>query len=503
MFIWSEINPAIFGAIFQGVMDQEERRSLGAHYTSEENILKVLEALFLDDLYDEFERSKNTVRELESFHEKLASLTFLDSACGSGNFLVMTYQKLRELEFEVLKMIHDSSQLRMVDIFVKVSIDQFYGIEYEEFPTEVAKVSMLLIKHLMDQRVSNHFGFNLIDFPVKENANILNANALRVDWNDLIDAVNLDYIIGNPPFVGARIMASRQKKDIHLVLEGIKNIGNLDYVSAWYAKAADMIEENKDLKAAFVSTNSICQGEQVAILWKYFRQWYGAREFINNEPRYCLYLGDANPRDLRKMPLVIERIENVRKLRLKSKSEGTRKIADIPTKFHITNISNGDYLLIPETSSENRKYIPIGFMNKESLASNAVRIMPNATTYHFGILTSNVHNAWIRMVGGRLKSDYRYSKNIVYNNFPWPQVDKASKDNVAEYAKAVLNVRKKYSDWSYADLYGVLFMPKDLIRAHRELDKAVWEAYGRAWNISSEKECVSHLMKIYNNLIRC
>lgn len=618
-FNWSEINPAIFGAIFQGVMNQEERRNLGAHYTSEENILKVLEPLFLDELYDEFEISKSTLKELSTFQDKLASLTFLDPACGSGNFLVITYQKLRELEFEVIKMIYDKDQKIMTDYLTKVSINQFYGIEYEEFPTEVAKVSMILMKHLMDQQINNHFGHNAPDFPIKENANILNSNALALDWNKLIKSKNLNYIIGNPPFIGARIMNDEQKSDINHVFKDIKNIGNLDYVSAWYSKATDMIKDNRDLRVAFVSTNSICQGEQVAILWKnlledkfckidfayrtfkwsneakykaavfcvivgfssrlkkidkkiiyesdgtykearningylldaeniyissrtrpicnvpeigignkpidgsnylfkkdemenfikrepkskiYFKKWYGAREFINNIPRYCLYLGDAKPSDLKNMPLVIERIENVRELRLQSRSKGTRKIAQTPTKFHVTNISKSPYLLIPETSSERRKYIPIGFMNEDTLASNAVRIMPNATKYHFGILTSNVHNAWMRVVGGRLKGDYRYSKNIVYNNFPWPMVNGEIKDDISKKADIVLKTREKYSDWSYADLYDPLFMPVDLQRAHRNLNKSVWEAYDKAWNIASEEDCVEHLMELYNDLIK-
>lgn len=618
-FTWSEINPAIFGAIFQGVKNQEERRNLGAHYTSEENIIKVLEPLFLDELYDEFERSKSTVRELRVFQNKLASLTFLDPACGSGNFLVVTYQKLRELEFEVIKMIYDRDQTTFTGTMTKVSINQFYGIEYEEFPTEVAKVSMILMKHLMDQQINNHFGYNTPDFPIKENANIVNNNALTLHWNSLIEAKNLDYIIGNPPFIGARLMNNDQKSDMNQVFKDLKNVGNLDYVSAWYSKAADMIKENRNLRVAFVSTNSICQGEQVAILWKYiledksckidfayrtfkwsneakykaavyciivgfsnsfkkiepkiiyendgtfkeaeningylvdaknvyidsrtkplsdvpeigignkpidganylfkkeemeefikkepnskryFKKWYGAREFINNDPRYCLYVGDAKPSDLKNMPLVMERIKNVRELRLGSKSKGTRKIAETPTKFHVTNISSDEYLLIPSTSSENRKYIPIGFMSNDSLASNAVLIMPNATKYHFGILTSNIHNAWMRTVGGRLEMRYRYSKNIVYNNFPWPNADGEVKRKVAEKADKILQIRAKYIDWSYADLYDPLFMPGDLLNAHRDLDYTVWEAYGKAWNISSEEACVEHLMKLYGDLVK-
>ena len=618
MFNWSEINPTIFGAIFQGVMDQEQRRNLGAHYTSEENIMKVLEPLFLDELYDEFERSKSTVKELKNFQHKLASLKFLDPACGSGNFLIMAYQKIRELEFEIMKMIYDNRELQMIGVKNIVHINQFYGIEYEEFPVEIAKVSMILMKHLMDQKVSNYFGFNIIDFPIKENANIINANALRIDWNELIDAKELDYIIGNPPFVGARLMNNEQKSDINLVFNGIKNTGNLDYVSAWYAKSGKMIKENRDLRVAFVSTNSICQGEQVSVLWKYilednfckidfayrtfkwsndakykaavyciiigfssvnkgvgkktiyendgtfqeaqningylvdadnayiesrrkplcdvqeigmgnqpiddgnylftkeemeefikkepkskkyFIEWYGAREFINNNPRYCLYLGDLEPSKIRTMPHIMERVEKVREFRLKSNRKNTLKIANTPTKFQTTNISKSNYLLIPRVTSENRKYIPIGFMSSNSIASDAVLIMPNASIYHFGILTSNVHNTWVRVVGGRLKVDYRYSKNIVYNNFPWPETNEKVKIIISQKAELVLKVRQKYKDWSYADLYDPLFMPEGLLKAHRQLDKAVWEAYGEAWNIDSESDCVEYLMKLYTKLI--
>lgn len=584
MFNWSEINPSIFGAIFQGVMNQDQRRNLGAHYTSEENIMKVLEPLFLDP------------------------------ACGSGNFLIMAYQKIRELEFEVMKMIYDNRELQMIGAKNIVHINQFYGIEYEEFPVEIAKVSMILMKHLMDQQISNYFGFNIIDFPIRENANIINDNALRIDWNELIDAKELDYIIGNPPFIGARLMNREQKADINLVFNGVKNIGNLDYVSAWYAKSAEMIQENTDLKVAFVSTNSICQGEQVSILWKYilenksckidfayrtfkwsneakykaavycviigfssvikkvdkkiiyendgtfqeaqningylvdadnvyiesrrkplcdvieigmgnqpidngnylftkeemetfikeepqskryFIKWYGAREFINNSPRYCLYLADEKPNHIKTMPLVMERVENVREFRLKSIRKNTFKLANTPTMFQTINISKDNYLLIPRVTSEKRIYIPIGFMSSNSMASDAVHIMPNANIYHFGILTSNVHNAWMRVIGGRLKGDYRYSKNIVYNNFPWPKTNEEVKIIVSQKAELVLKVRKKYQDWSYADLYDPLFMPKDLLKAHKDLDRAVWEAYGKSWNIDSEADCIKYLMKLY------
>lgn len=614
-FDWTQISPAIFGAMFQGVMKPQERRELGAHYTSRENILKVIQPLFLDALYEEFERSKNTTAELQAFHKKISSLTFLDPACGCGNFLIVTYEKLRELEFEILKLLAGDNQMVLFDAPTKVSIKQFYGIEIEEFPCEIAKVSMLLMKHLMDQEVSHYFGGNFIDYPIRDNVNIVNANALRIDWNDVIPASKLNYIMGNPPFNGARTMSSEQKADLEHVFGDLKNSGNLDFVTPWYKKAADMMDSNTSIQSALVSTNSIVQGDQAGILWEYmfdrkfeinfayrtfkwsnaakgkaavhcviigfakegtwrkprtifdgllaskvsqinqylidgpkiiiksrsqplcdvpeigignkpiddgnylftkdemdefiskepgaaqyFRPWYGAQEFINRNPRYCLYVSEVVPSELRKMPLVMQRIENVRKYRLKSRSQGTVNLAKFPTKFHVTNIPKSTYLIIPETSSENREYIPIGFMQPVALCSNAVRILPNATLYHFGVLTSSAHMAWMRTVAGRLKSDYRYSKDIVYNNFPWPEKTEETVAQIEKTAQAILDTRANYPDRSYADLYDPLFMPSDLRKAHTANDKAVWEAYGKAWPFDDEPACVAHLMKLYQQL---
>ena len=610
-FDWTQISPAIFGAMFQGVMNPQERRELGAHYTSEDNILKVIRPLFLDELYEEFERSKNTTAELQAFHKKISSLTFLDPACGCGNFLIITYQKLRELEFQVLKLLKDN-QMVLFDAPTKVSINQFYGIEIEEFPCEIAKVSMLLMKHLMDQEVSHYFGGNYLDYPIRDNVNIVNANALRIDWNDVIPASKLNYIMGNPPFNGARIMSSEQKADLEHVFGDLKNSGNLDYVTPWYKKAADMMESNTSIHSALVSTNSIVQGDQAGILWEYlfdrrfeinfayrtfkwsnaakgkaavhcvivgfakegswrksreifdglnankasqinqylidapkviikarsrptcdvpeigignkpiddgnylftkdemdefiikepraaqfFHPWYGSQEFIDRQPRFCLYLGDASPTEIKKMPSVLERVENVRMFRLKSKSLGTVALAKYPTKFHVQNIPTKTYLIIPETSSENREYIPIGFMDPSSLSSNAVRILPCASLYHFGILTSSTHMAWMRTVAGRLKSDYRYSKDIVYNNFPWPEKNEETVARIEKTAQTILDARANYPDRSYADLYDPLFMPPDLRKAHIANDKAVWEAYGKAWPLDDEPACVAHLMKLH------
>jgi len=614
-FDWTQISPAIFGAMFQGVMNPQERRELGAHYTSRENILKVIQPLFLDALYEEFERSKNTTAELQAFHKKISSLTFLDPACGCGNFLIVTYEKLRELEFEILKLLAGDNQMVLFDAPTKVSINQFYGIEIEEFPCEIAKVSMLLMKHLMDQEISHYFGGNYLDYPIRDNVNIVNANALRIDWNDVIPAHQLDYIMGNPPFNGARTMNSDQKADLSHVFGDLKNSGNLDFVTPWYKKAADMMDSDTSIQSALVSTNSIVQGDQAGILWEYmfdrrfeinfayrtfkwsnaakgkaavycvivgfakegtwrkprtifdglnarrtsqinqylidapnviiksrsqplcdvpeigignkpiddgnylftkdemeefickeagaaqyFRPWYGAKEFINRQPRYCLYVAEVAPNELRKMPLVVQRIENVREYRLKSKSQGTVDLSQYPTRFHVTNIPESTFLVIPETSSENREYIPIGFLHSDVLCSNAVRILPNATLYHFGVLTSSAHMAWMRTVAGRLKSDYRYSKDIVYNNFPWPEKTEEKVARIEKTAQAILDARSNYPDRSYADLYDPLFMPPDLRKAHIANDKAVWEAYGKAWPLDDEPACVAHLMRLYQQL---
>ncbi|MDR4926519.1 DNA methyltransferase [Peribacillus simplex] len=612
-FDWSYISPAIFGAMFQGVMNPKERRELGAHYTSEENILKLIKPLFLDELWEEFEKSKSTKAEIKAFHNKLASLNFLDPACGCGNFLIIVYREIRLLEFEVLKMLYDNRQLTIIDGFCEISIEQFYGIEYEEFPCQIAQVGLLLMKHQLDKEVSNYFGMNIIDFPIKETANIVYGNALRIDWEEVVPKEKLTYIIGNPPFIGARMMSVEQKEDIVRVFGKIKNVGNLDYVTAWYKKASDIMQDSI-IRTAFVSTNSITQGEQVSILWKplfeelnirinfayktfkwsneakgkaavycvivgfstvsklekkvifngdiielasninpylidaphvwinsrskplsevpeigignkpidggfylftedeknefiseepgsekLFRPWIGSHEFINRYYRFCLWLGDCSPSELRKLPKVKQRIEAVRKFRLESKSAGTRKLADTPTRFHVKNMPSSPYVVIPEVSSERRRYIPIGFVTPDILSSNLVKIIPDATLYHFGILTSNVHMAWVRAVCGRLKSDYRYSKDIVYNNFPWPNPTEKQKEVIVEKAQKILTVRDLYPDNSLADLYDPVTMPAELVKAHNILDREVCKAYGTVWK--TEVECVADLMRIYQNLV--
>lgn len=668
-FDWSKISPAIFGSMFQGIMEPDQRREIGAHYTSEENILKVINPLFMDDLWAEFERVKSTPKKLEAFHEKIAHLRILDPACGCGNFLITTYKELRRLELEIIKMEYPSRQ-RLLDVspLIKVSIDQFYGIEILEFPCEVARTGMWLVEHLMNREVGEWFGMAYADLPLKRSAHIIQGNALGVDWKGLLapspqspspkgqgEQVSpyggdlegaFDYIIGNPPYVGARYMNPEQKDDLNQVFGNQKNAGNLDYVTCWVKRAADYMTCSTKTRTAFVMTNSVTQGETPANLWqplfdsgmhidfawrtfkwwnegrgkaavhcvivsfskseevkehyildeqvvikngkekkqktkqscrqinaylvdapcisvmsrpkplcsipeigignkpiddgnylfldsekeefvrvepaskKYFKRWYGSDEFINNRPRWCLWLGDCEPGDLRKMPECMKRVQAVRAFRLASKSEGTRKLAEKPTRFHVENMPKDNYIVIPEVSSEKRKYIPMGYMSPDVLCSNLVKLIPNATLYHFGILTSSVHMAWMRAVCGRLEMRYRYSKDIVYNNFPWPDLSgelgvgsakKKANESTDDYkkrieakislcAEEILRARDNHPISSLADLYDPLTMPADLLKAHKTLDKAVMEIYGYAQDMG-EPEIVADLMVRYQNLL--
>ncbi len=619
-FDWTQISPSIFGAMFQGVMDKDERRALGAHYTSEENILKVIRPLFLDALYDEFERSKNTTAELQAFQDKLASLKFLDPACGSGNFLIVTYQKLRELEFEALKLLHDNRQLQLVDLIIKVKPEQFYGIEIEDFPCQIANVSMVLMKHLMDQEVSNHFGTNLIDFPIRDNANIVHGNALHLDWNEICPAEELDYIFGNPPFSGYSNQSKEQKNDVLSVYidekgKSYKTAGKIDYVAAWYFKAAEYAQF-LPIHIAFVSTNSICQGEQVVAVWEplferfkikinfahrtfkwsneakgkaavhciivgfswmnlpnkiifnsnglpqfvekinpylidaptvfiksrrlpicnvshmvygskptdggllilspeekaslldaypdanmLVRPFLGAKEFIQNIPRYCLWLQGVPPNAYSKIPPIMERIKKVREFRLKSTKVKTREDANIPMLFQEIRQPKADYILIPRISSENRTYIPMSFIHPEVICGDQNLMIPDATLYEFGVLTSNTHMAWMRTVAGRLEMRYRYSAQIVYNNFLWPQPTDIQKQKIEQTAQTILDARESFPDASLADLYDELTMPPVLRKAHQANDKAVWEAYGKLWAFNDESACVAWLMREYQKLL--
>ena len=672
-FDWSEISPTIFGAVFESTLNPETRRSGGMHYTSIENIHKVIDPLFLNDLRRELDEileekvEKQRQRKLSAYQERLASLTFLDPACGSGNFLTETYLSLRRLENEAIRERHyGQSFLGLEEVNpIKVSIQQFYGIEINDFAVTVATTALWISEAQMLAETEKIIRLDIDFLPLKTYRNIREGNALRMDWdiievpsdiptihaknvhliiepesmavsepvahfNDVniitqhIDGevksnkrtyqVRYDYIIGNPPFVGARIMSESQKLDV-LDIFGAKwkNVGNMDYVCCWYKKAASLMRQNPNCRAALVSTNSICQGEQVANLWErlfsqgikinfahrtfrwdseasskaqvhciivgfghqratssyiydgerkteakninaylldapdvfvesrkkplfpvpeigignkpidggnylfekeemevfiqmepkakmYFRPWFGAQEFIHQKPRYCLWLGDCSPTELRQMPHCLKRIENVRNLRLESKSEGTRKLADNPTRFHVENMPKENYIIIPRVSSERRRYIPMGFISPNCLTSDSAHIISNANLYHFGILESNVHMAWMRAVCGRLKSDYRYSKDVVYNNFPWPTPTEQQKQKIEQTAQAILDARALYPDSSLADLYDDLTMPVELRKAHQNNDRAVMQAYGFDVKTMTESLCVAELFKLYKEL---
>ena len=620
-FDWSEISPTIFGAVFESTLNPETRRSGGMHYTSIENIHKVIDPLFLDELRDELEEIKALKVEktrnlrLSEYQNKLASLTFLDPACGSGNFLTETYISLRRLENDAIAT-QRNNQIEMDDFsgIIKVSIGQFYGIEINDFAVTVAKTALWIAESQMLRETEDIIGQNLEFLPLKSYANIVEGNALRIDWESVVSKDKLDYIMGNPPFVGARLMSAEQKSDVNDVFGAKwKNAGNLDYVSCWYKKATDFMN-GTSIRTALVSTNSVSQGESVSILWKplfescvhidfahrtfrwdseasekahvhcvivgfsiaqnnkdkviyssdrhivakningylvdadnvfvesrtnpvcnipkigignkpidggfylfkeeekevftelepdskkWFRPWVGSDEFINRYFRYCLWLGNCPPNELRKMPECIKRVEAVRNFRLSSSSAGTIKLADTPTRFHVENMPMDNYILIPKVSSEKRKYIPIGFLTPDILASDLVFLIPSATLYHFGILTSNVHMAWMRAVCGRLETRYRYSKDIVYNNFPWPTPTDEQKERIEQTAQAILDARDLYPDCSLADLYDELTMPVELRKAHQANDKAVMQAYGFWGKINSESECVAELMRMYQKL---
>ena len=618
-FDWSAISPTIFGAVFESTLNPETRRSGGMHYTSIENIHKLIDPLFLDGLKAEFaeieavtvERTRKA--KLEAFQRKLAGLKFLDPACGSGNFLTETYISLRRLENETLSLLHKGQIMLDIGNPIQVSISQFYGIEINDFAVTVAKTALWIAESQMMKETEDVVHMTLDFLPLKSYANIVEGNALRTEWTDVIPKYELDYIMGNPPFVGARMMGAEQKDDVNAIFPGWKNAGNLDYVSCWYKKAADLMV-GTSIRAALVSTNSVTQGEAVANLWKplfesgvhidfahrtfrwdseakikahvhcvivgfstapsttpktlftseraqvvqningylldadnvfvesrskplcdvpeigignkpidggnylftkeemdeflkiepaaakWFKPWYGSQEFINRCPRYCLWLGDCPPNELRKMPECMKRVEAVRQLRLASKSAGTVKLADTPTRFHVENMPEGHFIVVPEVSSERRRYVPMGFMDDSVLCSNKVRLMPNATLYHLGILTSNVHMAWMRAVCGRLKSDYDYSIKIVYNNFPWPAPTDQQRAKIEQTAQAILDARALYPDSSLADLYDETTMPPELRRAHQMNDKAVMLAYGFSVRDMTESKCVAELMRMYQKL---
>ncbi|MBK6833806.1 MAG: class I SAM-dependent DNA methyltransferase [Bacteroidetes bacterium] len=619
---WSKISPAIFGSMFQSVMNPKERRNLGAHYTSEKNILKLIKPLFLDDLWAEFESVKSNKNKLIEFHKKLGSLTFLDPACGCGNFLIITYRELRNLELEVLKLLiykHSSVVDGMefhVGGMIRIDVDQFFGIEYEEFPAKIAEVAMWLIDHQMNMVVSSEFGKYYARLPLKKAATIVHGNALQIEWETIINKNHLSYILGNPPFIGKQLQSESQKADMEKVFENIKSFGTLDYVCAWYIKAAQIIQ-NTRIKVAFVSTNSIVQGEQVGVLWsilfnkykikihfahrtfswsneakgnagvhviivgfanydsnnkrifeyenikgeahefkasninsylvegkdfallsrskpicnvpemlygnkivdggfylftdqekddfinkeplsaKFFKPILSGDEFLNGRNRWILYLVDIDPSEIKKLPLIKERIESVAKYRAASTKLQTRETSKTPTLFAEPRQPKSNFLLIPRTSSENRKYLPLGFYSKDFIVNDSCTALPNATLYHFGIMSSQMHIAWVKYTCGRLESRFRYSNTIVYNNYPWPENPNEKQIKIIEkLAQKVLDIRAEFSDSSLADLYDPFTMPPTLVKAHAELDKAVDLTY-RPQPFTNEANRVAYLFDLY------
>lgn len=663
---WGAISPAIFGAMFQTVIELEaadRRRELGAHYTSETNILKLLGPLCLDELHAEFEAIKGNKDKLFEFHKKLQTLTFLDPACGCGNFLVIAYRELRKLELEVLRAASQFGQrIASVFGFLQVDVDQFYGIEIEEFPAQIAQVAMWLTDHQMNVMAGVEFGEVITRIPLVKSANIRKGNALEIDWAEFVPPRQLNYIMGNPPFVGSKMLDAGQRTSLESVASGIKGAGLLDFVAGWFLKAGQYISTTPDgfggiaakankgrknfkdvkfgqglgdlfadadaaevkqrraIRCGFVSTNSITQGEQVGVLWawmlaqgihirfahrtfqwtndapgkaavhcvimgfgmeevktprlfeyddikgaahevvvkninpylvdaptvlltnrnhpicevpeigignkpiddgnylfttqerdafiatepkakKYFKRWIGAYEFLNNSERWCLWLGDCPPSELAEMPHAVKRIEAVQKFRLASKSQPTKKIAETPSRFHVENMPRSNALLIPRVSSEKRRFIPMGILEEGALTSDTSLLLPNATPYEFGILSSTMHNAWVRYTCGRLKSDFRYSAGIVYNNYPWPQdASDAQREAVRAAAQGVLDVRAVHQTGdtpaSLADLYNPATMPANLSAAHKALDKCVDAAYGKK-GLKTDAERVAYLFTLY------
>lgn len=644
MLDWGKISPAIFGSLFQSVMDAKARRNLGAHYTSEKNILKLIKPLFLDDLHKEFNSIKDSrsKQKLKNFHDKISLLRFLDPACGCGNFLIIAYRELRLLEIEIIKQRlklegfrEDVLKEAKMDIgyLVQCDVDRFYGIEYEEFPAQIAQVAMWLMDHQMNELVSNTFGEYYVRLPLRKSARIVHGNALQTNWQSLIDPLpwekgqqKYDYILGNPPFIGKSLMNAAQKADMELIFHGVNGTGVLDYVTAWYIKAAKYTQDFNDItgvashftKVAFVSTNSISQGEQVGILWnelfnkykikihfahrtfswsneargnaavhvviigfsnfdcsekvvyeyehikgepheirlrninpylvegkdnflqkrrtpissvpeisfgsmpndggyflldneekltlineepqsiKFIRPLLSAHEFLNGHKRWCIWLKDAPPNELRNYKIISEKVNAVKTLRENSNREATQRLSKFPTLFGEIRQPNTEYILVPRHSSENRAYIPMGFFSPDFIASDSCLFIANAKMYHFGIMTSLMHMAWVKTTCGRIKSDFRYSNEMVYNNFPWPENPNEKQVQAIESAaQHVLDARAKFPDASLADLYDPNTMPPVLVKAHQALDKAVDLCY-RPQPFVNEAKRIEFLFELYD-----
>jgi N-6 DNA Methylase len=618
---WSKISPAIFGSMFQSVMNPKERRNLGAHYTSEKNIQKVIRPLFLDELYKAFEKARGNRNRLNDLHNRIASLHFLDPACGCGNFLIVTYRELRELELDILKELNKNGQ-GVLDIrsIIKIDVHQFAGIEYDEFAVRITEVALWMIDHQMNMRVSEEFGQYFTRLPLQKAAKIVHGNALQTDWETVVPKEKLNFILGNPPFVGKQLQDTQQKKDMLKVFAHEQTSGVLDYVAAWYVKAAQLVK-NTTIRCAFVATNSISQGEQVGILWnilfnrckvkihfahrtfswsneakgnaavhcviigfayvdtedkyiyeytdikgepvarkvrninpyliegndimidkrrapisdvpkivfgnmpndgghllmtdvekidflikepnaeKFIKPIVSAHEFLNNEKRWCLWLLNAEAHELRALPEVKKRIDAVKKYRAASSRAATQKLALTPAIFGEIRQPSGNYILIPRTSSENRRYIPMGFLNETIIVSDScLSVNSTANMYHFGVLQSLMHTAWVRYVGGKMKNDLRYSNEIVYNNYPFPQnISDAQQNKIEAAAQKVLDARAAHPDSSLADLYDPLSMPMDLVKAHAALDKAVDTCY-RAQPFANELSRIEFLFTLYEQL---
>ena len=613
---WSKISPAIFGSMFQSVMNPKERRNLGAHYTSEKNILKLIKPLFLDELWKEFETIKKQPARLTEFHKKLSRLKFLDPACGCGNFLVITYRELRLLEIEILRALNTSGQ-GFLDVreIIWLDVDMMYGIEYEEFPARIAEVAMWLIDHQMNMQISNEFGQYFVRLPLKKAATIIHGDALEYEWEDTISKKELSIILGNPPFIGSKLMSQKQRDQIVRHFENTDGSGVLDYVTGWYIKAAKFIQDTK-ITVGFVSTNSIVQGEQTSILWNrlinkyhikihfahrtfkwkneakgnaavycviigfanfdtinkriydyedikgeahelkvqninpylvdakdilikkrlvplcsvpkmsfgnmpldggnllmtkeekdlllknnpesgiYLKKVIGSQEYINNQERWCLWLIDALPSDLRKIPDIVRRIDAVKKFRESSIAPSTQKFAATPYLFRDRNLPK-TYIVIPGVSSERRTYIPMGFLDHQTVPTNLVHIIPNGTLYHFGVLISKMHMSWVKYTCGRLKSDFRYSKDIVYNNYPWPEnVNEKQTKAIETAAQRILEVRRHHQGASLADLYDPITMPLDLVNAHNDLNRLVDLTY-RPQAFTNDAKRMEFLFELY------
>ncbi len=617
-FDWSRISPAVFGALFQGVMEPRARRQIGAHYTSEANILKVIRPLFLDGLQDELQKAGSNHAALNRLHDKLAGLKFLDPACGCGNFLVIAYRELRKLETGILCALHQGQTVTDIAHLARLDVDQFHGIEIDEWPARIAEVALWLMDHQMNNDLAEKLGQYFARLPLTKSAHILCANALRTDWNQLLPPEKCAYVMGNPPFVGFTFMSAEQKADMAVLFPGVKN---LDFVTGWFKKAADYIQ-NTAIECAFVSTNSICQGESVAPLWrilfgqygikinfahqtfkwtneargkaavhcviigfalhdrpdkiifaypditgvpevfsakqinaylldapniivgsrnaplsnvppmvygskpadgghlileaedyddfiarepgakKFIRPLLGAVDFLHNKKRYCLWLVDANPTELQALPLIRERIRKCKESREASIAAGIRKFAATPSIFAQVTQPRDQYIIFPRHSSESRKYIPLGYFEPTVIVHDSCMSLANASLYHFGVLTSAMHMAWMRQVAGRLKSDYRYSKDIVYNTFPWPEkITDERKAEIERLAQAVLDERAKHLEKgaTLADLYDPVTMPPALAKAHAALDRAVDRAY-RSAPFETERARVEHLFGLYQSL---